>query len=167
MEPSNESFFQLNFNVLETNLINILILLGILIYAYETAFKKNLEQRQKDLVQLFETAEQDVLIASNCYASLETSFSQLLLWLDSSKNLAEQEKKENIEKNYKNAQNLFRENFQTNQKILENLEKKILFSLQFTFLFITVSKLIKKFFLLSEEDQSKLLKQSLLKLEEN
>ena len=44
-----EAFIQLNTNFLETNVVNILLLLGILIYANKTSFSVGLENRQKEL----------------------------------------------------------------------------------------------------------------------
>ena len=37
-----EAFIELNPNILETNVINILILIGLLVYAYKTSFSSTL-----------------------------------------------------------------------------------------------------------------------------
>ena len=87
-----EAFIQLNTNFLETNVINILLLLGILIYANKTSFSVGLENRQKEIIQTIENAQKDVLNASNYYYLAEKGFTQSLFWLQSWKALYEKDK---------------------------------------------------------------------------
>lgn len=44
-----ESFIEFNTNILETNVINIAILVGLLVYANKVSFSVGLENRQKKL----------------------------------------------------------------------------------------------------------------------
>ena len=62
-----EAFLQLNPNILETNLVNILILIGLLVYGNKVSFSVSLENRQKEIIQTIENAQKDVLNASNYY----------------------------------------------------------------------------------------------------
>ena len=55
-----EGFIELNPNLLETNVINILILLGLLIYGYKVSFSVTLQDRQKEIVQMLLKANADV-----------------------------------------------------------------------------------------------------------
>ena len=71
-----EAFIQLNTNFLETNVVNILLLLGILIYANKTSFSVGLENRQKEIIQTIENAQKDVTNASNYYYLAEKGFTQ-------------------------------------------------------------------------------------------
>ena len=48
---NEEPLVQLNPNILETNVQNIVILLGILLYANNVSFSVSLEDRQKDIIQ--------------------------------------------------------------------------------------------------------------------
>ena len=68
-----ESFLEFNPNILETNLINILLLLGLLLYAYKVSFSSTLENRQKEIIQTIENAQKDVLNATNYYYFAEKS----------------------------------------------------------------------------------------------
>ena len=52
---SEEPFLQLNTNFLETNVVNILLLVGLLVYGYKVSFSVSLDQRQKDIIQTIET----------------------------------------------------------------------------------------------------------------
>jgi hypothetical protein len=44
---NEEAFIQLNPNILETNVQNLVILIGILVYANNVSFSVSLENRQK------------------------------------------------------------------------------------------------------------------------
>ena len=54
---NDEPLVQLNPNVLESNVQNIVILLGILIYANNVSFSVSLENRQKEIIQTIENAQ--------------------------------------------------------------------------------------------------------------
>jgi len=45
-----EAFIQFNSNILETNLVNILILIGLLVYGNKVSFSVSLENRQKEII---------------------------------------------------------------------------------------------------------------------
>ena len=64
----SEAFVQLNTNILETKLINIVLLFGLLFYANKVSFSGTLENRQKEIIQTIENAQKDVLNASNYYS---------------------------------------------------------------------------------------------------
>ena len=96
-----EALFQLNPNFLETNVINIGLLVGILVYANKTSFSVGLENRQKEIIQTIENAQKDVVNASNYYYLAEKGFTQSLFWLQSWKNLYEKDKVEIVETKYK------------------------------------------------------------------
>ena len=51
---NEEPLIQLNPNILESNVQNIIILLGILIYANNVSFSVTLENRQKEIIQTIE-----------------------------------------------------------------------------------------------------------------
>ena len=84
---SEEPFLQLNTNFLETNVVNILLLVGLLVYGYKVSFSVSLDQRQKDIIQTIENAQKDVLNASNYYSLAEKGFTQSLFCLQNWKAL--------------------------------------------------------------------------------
>ena len=49
---SEESFIEFNTNILETNIINIFLLFGLLFYANKVSFSGTLEERQKEIKEL-------------------------------------------------------------------------------------------------------------------
>ena len=98
---SEESFIEFNTNILETNLINIFLLIGLLLYANKVSFSGTLQNRQKDIIQTIENAQKDVLNASNYYYLAEKGFTQSLFWLQSWKVVYDKEKVEIVNNKYK------------------------------------------------------------------
>jgi F0F1-type ATP synthase membrane subunit b/b' len=159
-----EAFLELNPNLLETNVFNILLLLGLLIYGYKTSFSVGLETRQKQIIQTIENAQKDVLNATNYYYFAEKGFTQSLFWLQSWKSLYEKEKIEIVEKKYNQVKSGFLEAFATTENLVDNYEKKAFLSLQRYILFLTASRILRKFLFLSESEQSKLVEVTISKL---
>jgi F0F1-type ATP synthase membrane subunit b/b' len=160
-----ESFLELNSNLLETNLINILLLLALLIYAYKVSFSLTLEKRRKDIITAIENGAKDVNDAKNYYYLSEKGFSQSFFWLQSWKSIYETEKTELVERKYNQIKTSLGETFNTSENLMKNFESKSFLSLQRFILFLTASRILRKFFVLSEFDQSKLIETTITKLE--
>lgn len=161
-----EAFLEINSNFLETNVINILLLVGLLIYAYQTSFSASLEIRKKEIVQTIENAQNDVVNATNYYFLAEKGFTQSLFWLQSWKALYEKDKIEIVNTKYKQVKNGLAATFSTTENLISSFEKKAFLSLQRYILFLTASRILRKFLLLSETEQSKLIETTISKLEE-
>lgn len=159
-----ESFIEFNTNILETNVINIGLLIGLLLYAYKVSFSTTLENRQKEIIQTIENAQKDVLNASNYYNLAEKGFTQSLFWLQSWKSIYEKEKLEFVKGKYTNVKENLTETFITTENLLKNFEKKSFVSLQRYIVLVTASKILRKFFFLSEKEQSKLIELTISKL---
>ena len=165
-EESGEFFIEFNSNLLETNLFNILLLIGLLVYANKVSFSVGLENRQKEILQTIENAQRDVLNASNYYYLAEKGFTQSFFWLQSWKSFYEKEKIEIVTSKYKQVKGGLTDTFLTTENLMKNFEKKAFLSLQRYILFLTASRILRKFLLLSESEQSKLIEKTLAKLEE-
>jgi F0F1-type ATP synthase membrane subunit b/b' len=163
---SEEPFIQFNPNILETNLINILLLFGLLLYANQTSFSITLEDRQKEIIQTIENAQQDVVNASNYYYLAEKGFTQSLFWLQSWKLLYEKDKIEIVNSKYNMVKKGLVETFETSENLILNFENKAFVSLQRYIILVTASKILNKFFRLSEKEKSKLIELTILKLGE-
>jgi len=153
---NEESFIEFNTNILETNIINIFLLIGLLLYANKVSFSGSLEARQKEIIQTIENAQTDVLNASNYYYLAEKGFTQSLFWLQSWKILYENDKIEIVQNKYKTVKNALTETFKTTENLIQNFENKTFVSLQRYIILITASKILRKFFFLSSKEQSKL-----------
>jgi F0F1-type ATP synthase membrane subunit b/b' len=161
---NEEAFIQLNPNLLETNLVNILILIGLLVYANKVSFSVTLENRQKEIIQTIENAQKDVVNASNYYYLAEKGFTQSLFWLQSWKALYEKDKVDLVNNKYKLVKTGLTETFLTTENLVKNFENKAFISLQRYMIFVTASKILRKFLYLSESEQSKLIEVTIFKL---
>lgn len=161
---NEEPFIQLNPNILETNVQNIVILLGILLYANKISFSVSLENRQKEIIQTIENAQKDVLNASNYYYLAEKGFTQSLFWLQSWKMLYEKDKVDLVNTKYQLVKSGLEETFSTTESLVKNFENKAFISLQRYMIFITASRILRKFLFLSESEQSKIIEITISKL---
>jgi F0F1-type ATP synthase membrane subunit b/b' len=161
---NEEPFIQLNPNILETNVQNIVILLGVLIYANKVSFSVSLENRQKEIIQTIENAQKDVLNASNYYYLAEKGFTQSLFWLQSWKMLYEKDKVDLVNSKYKLVKSGLEETFNTTETLIKNFENKAFLSLQRYMIFITASRILRKFLFLSDTEQSKIIEITISKL---
>jgi F0F1-type ATP synthase membrane subunit b/b' len=154
---NEEAFIELNPNILETNLVNILILISFLVYSYQTTFTKTLELRKKDIIETIANAQQDVVNAKNYYYLAEKGCAQSLFWLQTWKTLYEKDKVDLVNNKYKVVKNGLLETFSTTENLVNNFEKKAFISLKRYIIFVTASKILRKFFSLSQEDKSELI----------
>ena len=161
---NEEAFIQLNPNILESNVQNLVILIGILIYANNVSFSVSLENRQKEIIQTIENAQKDVLNASNYYYLAEKGFTQSLFWLQSWKVLYEKDKVDLVTNKYNLVKSGLLETFTTTENLITNFEKKAFLSLQRYIIFVTASRILRKFLFLSEQEQSKLIEVTISKL---
>jgi hypothetical protein len=159
-----ESFLEFNTDLFETNIINILLLIGVLLYANKTSFSPTLDNRRKEIIQIIENAQTDVLNASNYYYLVEKGFTQSLFWLQSWKNFYLEEKVNFVNTKYKILKKGLEETFSTTENLIINSEKKTFISLQRYILLITSSRILRKFIFLSEIEQSKLIEIMITKL---
>jgi len=134
---NEEPLVQLNPNILETNVQNIVILLGILLYANNVSFSVSLEDRQKDIIQTIENAQKDVVNASNYYYLAEKGFTQSLFWLQSWKILYEKDKVDLVNSKYQIVKTGLEQTFITTENLVKNFENKAFLSLQRYMIFIT------------------------------
>jgi len=154
---NEEAFFELNPNILETNVINIAILIGLLVYGNKVSFSVGLADRQKEIIQTIENAQKDVLKASNYYYLTEKGLTQSLFWLQSWKALYEKDKVDFVNSKYNLVKTGLSESFVTTENLIKIFENKSFLALQRYIIFITASKILRKFLFLSEKEQSKLI----------
>jgi F-type H+-transporting ATPase subunit b len=159
-----EAFIELNPNILETNVINILILIGLLVYGYKTSFSSSLEARQKEIIQTIENAQKDVINASNYYELVEKGFSQSLFWLQSWKSFYQKEKIDAVNNKYNIVKLGLKESFSTSENLIKNFENKAFISLKRYIILLTASKILRKFLMLSDKEQLKLIELTIAKI---
>jgi F0F1-type ATP synthase membrane subunit b/b' len=155
---------ELNTNILETNLINILLLLGLLFYVNKVSFSVSLKERQNEISQNFDKAEKEISLALNYYKEVEQSYQENYLYLELWKKDYESEKVKAIDMKYEGIKKNLKELFLTSKTLVKSFENKNTLSLQTYLIIFTVGKLLKKFFNLSKEEKSNLTKSIILNL---
>jgi F0F1-type ATP synthase membrane subunit b/b' len=160
---SEEPFIEFNTNILETNVVNILLLFGLLFYG-NISFSKSLKERQEEIIQTIENAQKDVLDASNYYDKAERGFTQSLFWLQSWKTLYDKEKVEIVQTKYKRVKVGLAETFAATETLITKFENRTFVDLQQYIIFITASKILRKFLSLSQIEKTKLLETTINEL---
>lgn len=162
---NNEGFrIKFNSNILETNLINILFLLGLLFYANQVTFRSALAKRKADIAQTIENAQEDVLQATTYFSTAEKNFEDVLFSLCSWKALYTENKIASVRKKYNLVRVGIAETFENTEILIKNLEKNTFFKLQRYLFFTLISKWVRFFVYLPENAQSEILKNCMLKL---
>jgi F-type H+-transporting ATPase subunit b len=159
-----EPLIEFNSNILETNAINLFILIGLLIYGNKVSIQPNLDERQKEISQTIENAQKDVLNSSNYYSIAEQGFMQNIFWLQSWKSIYQKDKLDLVNNKFKIVKKNLLDTFEITENFIKNFEKKAFLSLQRYILFVTASRILRKFLLLSENEQSKLVETIIAKL---
>lgn len=163
---NEEPLIRFNANILETNLINIILLVGFLIYASNITLKSALEKRKNDIVQMLDNAQNDVAISLNYYTNTELDLKKTLSLLQVWRTFYKQENNQNLELNYNSLKKGFNETFQTTESLFQNFESKASLALRQSILIAVTSEIVRKFLYLSKKDQSKFLESTILKLGE-
>lgn len=156
-EAAGEGGLELNTNLLETNILNLAILIGLLVYGYQSSIKGTLEERRTEIVQSLENAQTDLVNAKDYYRKANEGYAQSLFWLQSWKQTYEAEKLELIANKYKQAKLYLVELFLTTDLLMLNIERKAFLSLQRYILFVASSRILRKFLGLSAVEKSKLI----------
>lgn len=150
------SFIEFNTNILETNLINIFLLIALLLYVNKVSFSLSLKERQKEIGQSLEKAEKEILVALNYYAEVEQSYQESYFYLELWKKSYEEEKTKFLSSKHEEIKKTLQEVFVTSENLLTNFENKSNLSLQSYLILFTVGKLLKNFFNLSKEEKANL-----------
>ena len=161
---NEEAFLEINPNILETNLVNIGLLVGLLVYGYNVSFTKTLVLRQTEIVQTIENAQKDLLNASNYYTLAENGFSQSLFWLQSWKTVYEKNKLDIVNNKYYQIKYGLLDTLVTTENLISTFERKAFLSLQRYVILLTASRILRKFLFLTEREQSKVIEMTLSKL---
>jgi hypothetical protein len=78
--------------------------------------------------------------------------------------LYERDKADLVTSKYKSVKKGLEDTFDTTETLIKNFENKAFVSLQRYMIFITASRILRKFLFLSETEQSKLIKSTISKL---
>jgi hypothetical protein len=163
---NQETFFKFNHNIFETNVINIVFLVLLLFYLYRSSFQFTIKLRQNEILQNIENSQKDLIKALDFYKLSEKQRAELIFYLNNKKKIYYSEKVNVIRSKIEFLINNFSINFSTSESLLINFQFKSLLILQNYILLIITSKILKKFYLLSENEQVKILEVNINKLKQ-
>ena len=161
---NNTSFINLNFNLFETNIVNIVLLFIILFYAIKTAFKVPLKKRKNEIIQTLLLTQKDLLKSSSYYNACIKDFRKIRSLLEMGKLSYNKEKSDNVLSMYSLAKHQFFHIFLGTENLFKNFEKKSFIIIQRYIMLTIVGKIIRQFFSLSKKEQSNLIDEIILKL---
>lgn len=159
-----QSFINFNKNILDTNIINIFLLVLLLLYAFKFSFEPTLRIRQNDIIQRIENCQKDLIKAKNFYTLSEQKSSEILFYLENWKKKSDFDQNKFILLKTEFILTNLHTNFLTTESIIKNFEFKSVLILQGYILFFIVSQIFKKFYLLSEKEQIKIIELNIRKL---
>lgn len=105
---------EFNFNIFETNLFNILLVIGFLYYVYKVSYRFSLESKQKEIVKIIENSEKTLSQSLNYYFLGEKLYQQVFLIFS------------NFHENIKNKKKIIIN--EKTEKLKQIIENKIAFS---------------------------------------
>jgi len=155
---------RLNTNILETNVINIVFLLGLLFYGNKTLFVPLLEKRRNQIVRQIEEAEDNIRKATSYYFFTEKALLKNVYRFPLLQRLYKENTIFIIKKKCIEKKNALLQTFLVGEQLLGNYEKKAFASLQKYAIIFTASTLAKECGNLSENRQVTLIKKILSSL---
>lgn len=161
---NDTSFLELNTNLLETNLVNILLLFIIIYYAIKTTFNLALEKRKIDIVQTLNLTQKDLLKSSSYYNACTKNIRKNRSLLEMERISCGKDKSNLVLLKYSIAQQKCSEFFLGTENLFKNFEKRAFLTMQRYIAFTVAGKIIRKFFLLSKEEQSQFIEKIVFKL---
>ena len=123
---ANSGSFGINTNILETNLINQIILIAVLFVFVGNALKESLGQRQAEIINGVEDSEKRLSEATNRLAEAKKQLSQARLIIAGIKNRTQLTKVNILESDYVQAKNELNRRFSDATTTLKNRERLML-----------------------------------------
>lgn len=159
-----EPFIKINFNLLETNIINICFVLIILFYSYKTSFEFTLINRQKIIINTIENSQKDLFKALELYFLIQNIFEQSIFCFSFWKKVYQNKKICLINFKYRSIFQSLIYFFTCLNSLLQNVDKKSNIILRNYLLLILGSRILRIFLSFSNENQIKISQFTLNKL---
>jgi len=141
---SNENSIHLNTDILETGLINIVILAGILIYAGKDFLGSLLEERKKTIVQNVQDAENRLLEAENRLAESQKQLNQVNVVISQIKAETLATKKTMLEADAFEARNDLKFRFERAIISFKSKERQIFFEIKKQITSLVLTRTVKR-----------------------
>lgn len=135
----------INFNFFETNLFNIILIFGFLIYVYNVSYKSSLETKQKEIFKLIEKAEKNYSQAVNFFVLTDQFFQQFFANFCNTSQVIKVKKKELLNIKLANYKGIINKKLLLSKKLLvKNKTNKFLATREYL-VYLVLIKAIKKY----------------------
>jgi hypothetical protein len=161
---NNKFFLEFNTNILETNIVNIVLLIIIIYYGIKTTFNLTLEKRKFDIVQTLTLTQEDLLKSNNYYNVCITSVRKNRSLLEMGRISCNKEKLDLVLLKYSTAQQKYSEFFCCTDNLFKNFEKRAFLIMKRYIMLTVAGKILRKFLILSKEEKSQFLEKIVFRL---
>lgn len=118
--------FAINTDILETNLINIIILIGLLVYVLGTFLKENLSSRQDQIISSIQDCEKRLKEAKKRLSEAEKQWNQAQILFEKLKSEAKQSKRTLIASQFNQASLDYSQRFENTSMVLRYREQEVI-----------------------------------------
>lgn len=141
----NQIEIEINLNFFETNLFNIVLIFGFLIYVYNASYKSSLEVKQKEIFKLIEKAEKNYSQSVNFFVLADQFFQQFFLNFCNVNEIIKAKKKELLLLKTNKYKNIIQKKIILSKKLLaKNKANKFLVVREYI-IYLILLKTIKKY----------------------
>jgi len=136
---------EFNSNIFETNLFNILFVIGFLYYVYKTSYQVSLESKQKEIVKILENSEKNLSQSLNYYFLSEKLYKKAFLIFSNFQEILKTKKKSIINEKSERLIQIIQAKVLFSKKLLAKKKgNKFILAKQYL-LYLILSKIIKKY----------------------
>lgn len=136
---------EFNFNIFETNLFNILLVIGFLYYVYKVSYRFSLESKQKEIVKVIENSERTLSQSLNYYFLGEKLYRQVFLIFSNFQQSIKTKKKIIINEKTEKLKQIIESKIAFSKKLLVKKKlNKLVLTKQYL-LYLVLSKIITKY----------------------
>jgi F-type H+-transporting ATPase subunit b len=156
--------FEINTNILETNVINILILLGLIIYVGKGFIENSVDQRRKQILKTLENLENNLFEANQNFIESTKQLKQINLIILQIQEENKTQKLSALERKYEKLKNEINSIFDI---LIQNINKNKIDSLETIERFLlnfSIGKVLKNCAKLNEQEQQKIVDNIIAKL---
>lgn len=136
---------EFNFNIFETNLFNILLVIGFLYYVYKVSYKFSLESKQKEIIKVIENSERTLSQSLNYYFLGEKLYRQVFFIFSNFQESIKTKKKIIINEKTEKLKQIIENKIAFSKKLLVKKKlNKLVLTKQYL-LYLILSKIITKY----------------------
>jgi len=164
MIVSNE--IGINTNILETNIVNILILIGLIVYVGKGFITNSVDQRRKQILKTLETLDNNLAQANLKFIESNKQLEQINLIISELQENNKIQKKSSLNRKHEKIQTVLNTLFEI---LVLNINKNKTESLAFLkryLLIFSIGKVLSRFKKLNYPEQQKILDNFLFKFQE-